>query len=109
FWNRLPQVHGTFSFDCTLRTSYPIDEVRAKGYEDRAKVSQESADTWRVQVLSEEGTASLDKDMVVYYRLAQGLPARVDLLLYREGDGPGAFLMVITTGADLKVIQVGVD
>src|SRR3989442_1575851 len=31
FWNRLPQVHGTFSFDCTLRTSYPIDEVRAKG------------------------------------------------------------------------------
>jgi len=109
FWNRLPQVHGTFSFDCTLRTSYPIDEVRAKGYENFAKVSQESADTWRVQAVSEEGTVSLEKDMVIYYRLAQDLPARVDLLSNREGDGQGSFLMVITPGADLKPISEGVD
>ena len=109
FWNRLPRVHGTFSFDCTLRTSYPIDEVRAKGYESLAKVSQESADTWRVQVLPEEGSVSLEKDLVVYYRLAADLPARVDLLPYREGDGPGSFLMVITPGADLKPITEGVD
>jgi Ca-activated chloride channel family protein len=109
FWNRLPQVHGTFSFDCTLRTSYPIDEVRAKGYEALAKVSQESADTWRVQVVAEEGAVSLEKDMVIYYRLAQDLPARVELLSNREGDGEGSFLMVITPGADLKSITEGVD
>ncbi|HEV8376552.1 MAG TPA: VIT and VWA domain-containing protein, partial [Candidatus Polarisedimenticolia bacterium] len=109
FWERLPQVHGVFSFDCTLRTSYPVDEVRAKGYESLASVRQESADTWRVQISSEEGSAALDQDVVVYYRLSQSLPARVEMLAHREGSDPGSFLLVITPGVDLQPISEGVD
>ena len=109
FWTMESRVSGRFSFDCVLRTAFPIDEVRARGYEQRSTVRQESNDTWRVHIEDAEGGASLDQDIVVYYRLAKDHPAGVDLLAHRAGDGPGSFMLVITPGADLKTTDEGVD
>jgi Ca-activated chloride channel family protein len=46
---------------------------------------------------------------VVYYRLAENTPARVDLLPFRDGKGPGTYMLVITPGNDLQPITEGVD
>jgi len=109
FWDMQTRVHGRFLFDCQLRTSYPIDEVRLTGWPRPAAARQEASDTWRVRVEDVEGAASLDQDIVVYYRLAPDHPAGVELLAHRSGDGPGTFMLVITPGVDLKPIAEGVD
>jgi Ca-activated chloride channel family protein len=109
FWDVRPEVHGSFSFECHLRSSYPLEEVRLKGYEEVATVNQVGPDSWNARIEMLEGTGSLDRDIVVYYRLAQDLPARVDLLAHRDGEGPGTFLLIVTPGADLQEITEGVD
>ena len=109
FWDMEKRVHGRFLFDCRLRTSYPIDEVRLTGWPRPAQARQETNDTWHVRIEDAEGIASLDQDIVVYYRLAADHPAGVDLLPHRAGDGPGTFMLVITPGVDLKPIAEGVD
>jgi len=109
FWDLRPAVHGTFSFECDLRSAYPLEEVRVKGYEGAATVSQLGPDSWNARLDMPDGTGSLIRDIVVYYRLAQDLPARVDLLAYRDRDDAGTFLLVITPGADLEEIKEGVD
>jgi Ca-activated chloride channel family protein len=108
FWDRLPQIHGRFTFEATVRSSYPLADVRLKGYKGAA-VNQDTDDTWSVFVEETEGGASLDRDLVLYYRLSEDAPARVDLLPYRSGDGPGTFMLVVTPGADLQPITEGVD
>ena len=110
FWDIEPQVQGRFAFDCSVRSSYPLQGVRVKGYEDLANVAQVSPDTWSVWINNDQGgAASLSSDIVVYYMLAPDLPARVDLLTYRADDGPGTFLVAITPGVDLQPITEGVD
>jgi Ca-activated chloride channel family protein len=109
FWDLAPEVHGRFDFHCTVRSSYPLSAVRATGYESVAAVEQSGDDTWTVRIESEDGSVSLNRDVVVYYRLVEGLPARVDLLPYRTGDGPGTYLLVVTPGNDLQEITEGVD
>ncbi|MGH7341020.1 MAG: VIT and vWA domain-containing protein, partial [Candidatus Rokuibacteriota bacterium] len=109
FWELLPQVHGRFGFDCLIRSAYAVEDVRAKGYEKLTTVKQEASDAWRVRIDAEEGGSALDQDVVVYYRLDQTLPARVDLLAHRVGDSAGTFLVVITPGTDLRPIEEGVD
>jgi Ca-activated chloride channel family protein len=108
FWDRLPLVHDKFTFECTLRSSYPLDDVRANGAAQPV-VTQDAPDTWRVWIEPEAGTKSLDSDIVVYYRLAPDQPARVDLLSHRAGDGPGTFMLVVTPGVDLKPTAEGTD
>jgi Ca-activated chloride channel family protein len=108
FWDRRPAVRGKFSFECNIRSSYPLDDVRAKGFA-KSVVTRDSSDTWTIWVDGAEEGVSLDEDIVVYYRLAENQPARVDLLPYRTGTGPGSFMLVITPGADLQEITEGVD
>jgi Ca-activated chloride channel family protein len=108
FWDRRPEVHGKFSFECILRSSYPLDDVRAKGFSESV-VTNDSSGEWRIWVDGAAEGTSLDQDIVVYYRLAEGLPARVDLLPYRGEDGAGTFMIVITPGADLQDISEGID
>ena len=53
---------------------------------------------------------SLDKDIVVYWRHANGLPGSVDLVAYKpENSNKGTFMMVVTPGDDLKPITEGSD
>jgi Ca-activated chloride channel homolog len=52
----------------------------------------------------------LDRDFVFYYRLAENLPGRVEVIPYRAAkDKPGTFMMVVTPGLDLKPITGGAD
>jgi Ca-activated chloride channel family protein len=109
FWDRREKVDGHFSFEAVLRSSYPLDDVRVTGLGQQT-VTQETPDTWRVSVDDEQGAVSLNRDIVVYYRLAQDQPARVDLLPYRgEAGGAGKFMLVITPGMDLQPTTGGVD
>lgn len=53
---------------------------------------------------------SLDKDIVVYWRLAENLPGAVDLVTYREpGSRSGTFMLTLTPGVDLAPITEGRD
>ncbi len=108
FWDRRSTVDGRFSFECTLRSAYPLDDVRARGLASSV-VTRDSTDQWTIWVDGEEGNVSLDQDIVIYYRLAENLPARVDLLPFRSGDGPGTYMMIVTPGVDLQPIEEGVD
>ncbi len=52
----------------------------------------------------------LDKDIVVYWRLAQNLPGSVDLVTYRAPDAKrGTYMMTVTPGDDLAKITEGRD
>lgn len=54
--------------------------------------------------------ASLDRDIIVYWRLADALPGAVDLVTYREpGASEGSFLLTLTPGIDLAPITEGRD
>lgn len=53
---------------------------------------------------------ALDKDIVVYWRLIDGLPGAVDLVPYKpDAKGRGTFMMTITPGDDLQPITEGRD
>lgn len=54
--------------------------------------------------------ANLDKDIVVYWRHRENLPGSVDLLSYKAADNtPGTFMMTLTPGDDLGILQGGRD
>jgi len=108
FWERRDTVDGTFSLEATVRSSYPLDDVRVKGLGD-AKVIQEEGGDWKVWIDDENGATRLNEDVVLYYRLAADQPAQVDLLPYRTGDEPGTFMLVVTPGMDLEPTVGGVD
>ena len=109
FWDLKAQVLRRFNFRCTIRSSYPVDSVRTKGLDHLAKVETEALGQWVVSINDEEGNAALNQDIVIYYRLAENTPARVDLLPFRDGQGPGTYMLVITPGNDLQPITEGVD
>ncbi len=53
---------------------------------------------------------SLDKDIVVYWRLAENLPGAVDLVTFRdENSASGTFMLTLTPGVDLNPITEGRD
>ncbi|MFT4730688.1 MAG: Ca-activated chloride channel family protein [Granulosicoccus sp.] len=53
---------------------------------------------------------TLDKDIVVYWRLNENLPASVDLVTYKKADSAsGTFMLTLTPGIDLAPITEGRD
>jgi len=59
---------------------------------------------------SSNAAFTLDKDLVVYWRLQAGLPGSVDLLTYKPDAGKrGTFMLTLTPGDDLKPITEGSD
>ncbi len=123
FWTYNDRVTGSFSFNLRVRSSYPVDSVRMPDY-PQASVQQHAAGEWQVTLggsgLSEEGESGdpgnpatiqrLDRDIVVYWRLQQGLPGGIDVVTYRgEDTDRGTFMMTVTPGDDLGVISGGRD
>lgn len=54
--------------------------------------------------------ANLNEDIVVYWRLVDGLPGGVDMVTYREpGQTQGTFMLTLTPGDDLNALQQGKD
>lgn len=116
FWTVDDAVQEKFSFDLTLKSAFPVKEVRTPGYTDQSQISKQPADesasgeVHRVHIESGEGGGRLSDDIVVYYRLADDVPARVELIPYKpSAESTGTFMVVVTPAADLKPIAEGVD
>ncbi len=108
FWTVNSRVENSFSADVRLRIAYPVDEVRLPGFEQAAKIDRLGEGEYHI-TLDTTGV-SLNRDLVVYYRLAQNLPGRLELLPCRpDKDKPGTFMAVLTPGIDLKPVAQGAD
>ena len=94
FWSVDDQVDGPFRFELVLKSAFPIKDVRVPGFETTAHIEKITAGTeeegaeeeatgegsvYRVTIENVEGSA-LNRDVVVYYRLDDTAPARVELI-----------------------------
>ncbi|HEY1107667.1 MAG TPA: VIT and VWA domain-containing protein [Opitutaceae bacterium] len=108
FWTSNTQVEGTLSINVELKSAWPVADVRVPGFET-AVATQKLADGHYKLTLDRPG-AKLDRDFVFYYRLADNLPGRVEVIPYRAAkDKPGTFMMVVTPGIDLQPLTQGAD
>lgn len=109
FWDPVnARVEGTFSAAIELKSAWPVADVRLPGYEKDAVTDKIGEGHYRMRVECKGHT--LTKDLVVYYRLAEDLPGRVEVIPYRKNEsGPGTFMMVVTPGLDLKPLDHGAD
>jgi len=130
FWTARESVTERFRFDVKLRSGYPIEALRLPNA-PAARITQTDPQRWDAQLLSSAGIRSaagidddgepprmqpgtpaykLDRDIVVYWRLAQELPGSVDLTTYKpDAGGRGTFLLTLTPGDDLRPINSGAD
>lgn len=107
------EVKETFAFNLTLKSSFPVKDVRLPHYENKAVINASGKgskqETYTVNLDFKEG-ATLSNDVVFYYRLEYTTPARVELIPYKaDKQGEGTFMAVVTPGASLKPIQNGTD
>ncbi|MDD1794872.1 VIT and VWA domain-containing protein [Enterovibrio sp. ZSDZ42] len=128
FWTRNDAVEQDFSFNVTLKSAYPVDGVRLPSHPNAALTQEALGEhtIWKAQVanqasgaVEEEGvTASpsapayrLDQDIVVYWRLQDGLPGRLDMVAYRnpEESKRGTVKLTFTPGDDLGPVTQGRD
>lgn len=108
FWTTNARVENTFSVNLELKSAYPVQDVRIPGFEAAAQINQLAENHYKVEMQLTD--MSLNRDLVFYYRLQDGLPGRVEVIPFRDNQSePGAFMMVITPGVDLKPLTNGVD
>lgn len=128
FWTANEHVREHFSFKLKLKSGWPVDALRAPNH-PQALISKQSDGDWELmiesgnQALQEEGSTTnkpqsastpyaytLDKDIAIYWRQAEGLPGAVELTAYKPlSSKRGTFMMVVTPGDDLQPINQGGD
>ncbi len=128
FWSYDPVVKEAFSFNLNLRSSYPVNGVRLPEH-SQALIAHNNPNEWTVSLASNaaqtnpeeannpavtnvanQAAMTLDKDIVMYWRLAANLPGSIDLVTHREeGAKRGTFMMTLTPGDDLAKITEGRD
>jgi len=107
FWAMEKTVRGEMKIDVTLKTSFPVDGLHCPSHSGFAAAEVESG-TWRGTWSAPEAT--LDRDFVLFYRLAADVPARIEVLTSRyQKSGEGTFMAVITPGDDLAETTDGTD
>lgn len=109
FWNPTNEkVEGMFSAAIELKSAWPVADVRVPGFEKETVTDKLDAGHYKVRV--EKKDHSLNGDLVFYYRLADDLPGRVELIPFRANEsGQGTFMLVVTPGLDLKPLTGGAD
>jgi len=108
FWTANTTVEGALSINVELKSAWPVADVRVPGFETVAVTQR--LDAGHYKVTFDRAGAKLDRDFVFYYRLAENLPGRVEVIPYRAAkDKPGTFMMVVTPGMDLKPLTHGAD
>ncbi len=108
FWTANPTVEGTLAVRVELKSAWPVADVRVPGFEGAAAVQK--LDAGHYQVALDRPGAKLDRDFVFYYRLADNLPGRIEVVPYRAAkDKPGTFMLVVTPGVDLQPLAQGAD
>tara|TARA_Y100001956_G_scaffold70346_1_gene74284 strand:+ start:11791 stop:13884 length:2094 start_codon:yes stop_codon:yes gene_type:complete len=127
FWTRNDKVEQDFSFNVTLRSAYPVDDVRLPAHPAAMITQQADGEhtTWKVNISNQisntvqEGESvqtahasmRLDQDVVFYWRLQEGLPGRVDMVAYRDPESSkrGTVKLTFTPGDDLTRVTQGRD
>lgn len=109
FWNPVnSKVEGLFSAAIELKSAWPVADVRVPGFEKETMTDKVGEGHYKVRL--EKKDHALDGDLVFYYRLADNLPGRVELVPFRNGEsGPGTFMLVVTPGLDLQPLTGGSD
>lgn len=109
FWTQESKVQRSFSFHATIESAWPIQDIRMPGLASVATVKDLGNGRWDV-LLEAPGGVELNTDLVLYYRLADNLPGRVEMLTYKpDPNAPGTFMMIVTPGMDLQPLTRGVD
>lgn len=116
FWSVDTSVQEKFSFNLTLKSAQPIKDLRMPGYMQQAQIEKTQGDNEQgtsnifTAALENREGATLSEDIVIYYRLDDTVPARVELIPYKEaGAQAGTFMLVLTPGASLAEITEGTD
>lgn len=135
FWSTDPNVQAHFEFSLWLRLSRPLAAVRLPSHPD-AQVIADADGSYRVRiahgarpgvndaVAEDENSAgqfgvveasatgaagaafTLDQDIVVYWRLQDGLPGGIDVVTHKPaGTDHGVFMVTATPGAELQPIE----
>lgn len=108
FWVPHTQVEGELLINVELKSAWPVADVRVPGFETAATTNKIDEGHYKVSLSRQ--SAKLDRDFVIYYRLADNLPGRVEVIPYRAAkDKSGTFMMVVTPGVDLQPIKHGAD
>lgn len=118
FWSVDSEVKESFKFNLKLKSAFPIKDVRLPAHLSKASIVKVEDDPENPSVVGEIYMVSIDstqgdtllQDIVLYYRLADDVPARVELVPYRkDAASDGTFMVVVTPAADLQRISEGVD
>lgn len=108
FWTRNPKVEQRFAVNVELKSGFPVDEVRVPGAEAEAQVTKLGDGHFKVAL--DRAGGDLSRDFVFYYRLADNLPGRVEMLAYKpDAKSTGTFMLTVTPGMDLAPITGGAD
>ena len=108
FWTNHDQVDGLFSIEVELRSAWPVTAVRSPGLDSLVQTEELGAGHFIMRY--ETPTGRLNRDFVFYYRLAEDLPGRIEVIPYRASpESAGTFMMVVTPGIDLKPLDQGAD
>lgn len=108
FWLPNEEVDGTLSVDVELKSAWPITDVRVPGFEAVTTVQEIAEGHFKLR--TELQDAALNRDFILYYRLQENLPGRVEMVSYRASESdPGTFMVVVTPGLDLQPITNGAD
>jgi len=108
FWTTNTKVENTFSMNLEFKSAYPVQDVRAPGFEAAAVIDKLTEGHIKLDLQLTD--MSLNRDFIFYYRLQDNLPGRVEVIPFRNDPAePGSFMMVITPGEDLKPLTNGAD
>jgi Ca-activated chloride channel family protein len=108
FWMRNAMVEQRFAMNVELKSAWPVDEVRVPGAENEAKITKVAAGHYKVAIERQHG--DLSHDFALYYRLADNLPGRAEMIAYKPSpSAAGTFMLVVTPGIDLETITRGAD
>jgi Ca-activated chloride channel family protein len=108
FWTTNDRVTCGVSLTVTLKSAYPLAAVRSPNRAPAESEERLNEGYFRGRYEYEEG--KLDRDFVFYYRLADNLPGRIEMIANRPvSDKPGTFMLVLTPGLDLKPLESGTD
>jgi len=121
FWTGNDVVTEQFSFTLNLKSGYPLAAVRMPNHPN-IQPTQLTDGSWQIHLSNqaqtqEHGTGSvaqpaftLNQDLIVYWRLQEGLPGAIDLVTYKpDAKQRGTFMLTVTPGDDLKPIREGSD
>ncbi|MBW2658696.1 MAG: VWA domain-containing protein, partial [Deltaproteobacteria bacterium] len=117
FWSVDSEIKESFTFDLILKSTQPVKDMRMPGY-TQALIEKLPSTTgeeggndhiYHARLDYSKG-GNLSEDIIFYYRLDDTVPARVEVVSYKEaGAKDGSFMMTITPGASLGRISEGVD